>query len=317
MRIDENRGAGGAPGSGGCGAPTNYDEAFNTETRYQLYYYAQTPAGNVQRYDLARYKGTRDNSHGTDMRWVSPGSPLAWDQTVPVPVEAGSPKPSFTVDLTSDVPNIITEAGSGNRYLYMGVSAVYGASENGFEIWAGPPGLEATVPSNVNARNVDVLNTPGIHNSKGVTVFGIGNLPMNSNFGNRVEIPLIYVGPEYAGQSIFISLFDTDSGADTPLDFYFDSIDKGDWQYSFPVHTDPQPDGVTNRTCSPGSCNNQWVTPSYRVIVPGDLDNCDWQNPGPNCVPFYGGRLTASYDGGPGDTYQWQVSLQGNPYLVR
>jgi hypothetical protein len=36
----------------------------------------------------------------------------------------------------------------------------------------------------------------------------------------------------------------------------------------------------------------------------------------PNCVPFYGGRLMASYDGGSSDTYVWQINIAGPPYLL-
>jgi hypothetical protein len=314
MRVDENRGAGTAPGNGACGVPSSYDEGYNTETRYQLHYQADDGNGDSQRIDLARYKGTRDNSHDTDLRWVSPGSPLAFDQTVPVPVEPGSPQPSFTVDLTADVPNIVTDPDTGDRYIYLDISAVYGSSENGFEIWAGPPGLEAFVPSSVNPRNLDIFNVPGIHSSQGIEVLAMDNLPQNTNIGNRFDSPLLYIGPEYAGQTIFLSSFDMDSGAAPPIDFYFDTIAQGDWQYSFPHHTQPQPDGVTNRNCSPGSCNDQFVTPPYAITIPGDLANCDWLNPNPDdCTPFGGGRLMVSYDGGAGDTYTWQVTLPEAP----
>jgi hypothetical protein len=55
------------------------------------------------------------------------------------------------------------------------------------------------------------------------------------------------------------------------------------------------------------------------ITVPGDLDQCDYSDDpanDANCVPFYGGRLTANYDGGRNDTYQWSVRLEGLPYLI-
>jgi len=334
MRIDENRGSGSAPGNGGCGSPGSYNPAFNTQTLYQLYYYQQSSDGAIQRVELAAYTGqtgdgSRDNGdHNTDMKWVTPGD------TAGVPVDAGSPN-SFVLDisenlLVTDVPNIMVEPSSGVRYIYMDVTAMTGASENGFEIWAGPPNY--TTNNDVNGRNVELLANPGTHTADGAIVYGTGNLPMNSNTGNTVNIPLVYVGPEYAGQDIFIRLFDTDSGAQPPLIFYFDSIaytpnsssdgvdwSGTDWAMSFggnPGNVDP--DGGTGR-CKPGSCQTQWVDPAYRVTVPGDQENCD-PIADPNsasCTPFYGGRLMARYHGGNGDTYGWEIAMSGIPYLTR
>lgn len=328
MRIDENRGAGGAPGNGGCGVPSSYSPGHNTQTVYELYYYAQFADGSIQRVDLASYTGqvgdgNRDTGdHGTDMHWVSPGAPTSYgpdryDDVVPA--DPGSRTTNgFQLDIANDLNGILEDAGNGNRYVFLDVTAISGASENGFEVWAGPPTYVDTVPSEVNARNIRVLNTPGSHTSRGATVFAIGNLPMNSNFGNRIDVPLIYVGPENAGANIFISLFDTDSGAAPPINFFFDSISRDDWEQTFAVNGQADPDGVADGVrCKPGSCNNQWVTPAYQITVPGDTTLCDWANPDENCIPFYGGRLTASYDGGGGDTYGWQVTMAGQPYLVR
>ena len=151
-----------------------------------------------------------------------------------------------------------------------------GASENGFEVWAGPPNyVDDGIPSNVNLRNIRILDDPGSHSSLGVTVFGLGNLPLNSNENNTVDIPLIYVPAEYAGQTITVSLFDPDSGADPPIVFYFDSIgftpddtsplgydaSRTDWAMTFQA-TDgtPDPDGLGPRNCTLGGCNDLWIT---------------------------------------------------------
>ncbi len=322
-RIDENRGGGAAPGNGSCGSPTNYNATFNTQTLFELFYWRQNPDGTVVRQNLAFYTGqvgdgTRDNgSHDTDMRWVSPGAAESFDQPVYVPVDNGSPG-NFEIDLSSEVPNILVEQGTGIRYINLNVTALSGASENGFELWAGPPGYINTVPSNANDRNLTVLNSPGSHSSRGVTIFGTGNLPMNSNFANVVDIPLIFVGAEMAGQDIYISMFDSDSGAQPPITFYFDSIASTDWSLVFGQSGVPDPDGQT-RNCRPGNCNNVWVSPPYKITVPGgNPEDCDYGTPGdPDCVPFYGGRLTARYQTGFGDTYVWQITVNGLPYLVR
>jgi Flp pilus assembly protein TadG len=319
VRIDENRGAGAAPGNGSCGQPGSYDTAFNTSTLFELFYYAQNSDGTITKIALARYTGqtgdnVRDNgSHLTDMRWVSPGGTLLYDQPANVPVDLGSPG-DFELNIAGDLPGILVDPGTGNKYVYLDVTALQGASENGFEIWAGP--LYTDVSSDVNIRNIQVLNNPSVHASKGATVYAMGNLPMNSNFGSAVDIPLIYVGPELAGESVFISLFDTDSGAQPPITFYFDSIAQDDWSLTFGAGG-ADPDGVSGR-CLPGSCNNQWVNPSYEIEIPGILDNCDWNNPTQkDCTPFYGGRLMANYIGGYSDTYGWQITVTGLPYLVK
>lgn len=335
-RIDENRGAGSTgDGNGYCGQPDpDYTTRYNTQTLYQLYYYRESSDGAIQRIDLAAYTGqvddgVRDNGdHNTDMRWVSPGVTLG------VPVDAGSPH-SFVLNIsedlaTTDVPNILVEPESGVRYIYMDVTALSGASENGFEIWAGP--ATYAVNDNVNSRNIQLLANPGSHTAKGAVVYGTGNLPMNSNSGNAVEIPLVYVGPEYAGQEVFVRLFDTDAGAQPPTIFHLDTIayatdnssdgvdwSKTDWAMSFgnnPGNVDP--DGGTGR-CRPGSCGTQWVNPAYRITIPGDQENCDPSvDPNsPSCTPFYGGRLMARYIGGRADTYGWEIAMSGIPYLIR
>jgi hypothetical protein len=139
---------------------------------------------------------------------------------------------------------------------------------------------------------------------------------MNSNVNYSVDIPLIYVGPEMAGQDIMVSLFDTDSGAQGPITFYFDTIAEADWKMVF-SGSGADADGQTGR-CRIGNCNNLWVNPPYRITVPGVTDECDHSNPSDaDCVPFYGGRLTARYTGGGSDTYGWQITTSGLPYLVR
>jgi hypothetical protein len=334
LRIDENRGAAPAPGNGTCANPGGYDPNYNTRTEYRLYYYRTRPDGTIEEVPLTQYTGQMgdgsiDNgNHDTDMRWVSPGAAQSFDQPTFVPVDPGQTK-DFEISISADLPNILTDPATGVRYIYLGVTGLYGSSENGFEVWAGPPNYVNTVPGEVNTRNIHILRNPGSHSSKGVSVFGLGNLPMNSNYANPVEIPLIYVGPEYAGQTVSISLYDSDSGAQPPITFFFDSLAEVDWAMTFGVAGQADPDGVADGVrCKPGSCNAQWVDPPYQIIVPGILDNCDYSQINPptaqnfkyrmdNCTPFYGGRLTARYRGGMSDTYGWEIRLTGIPYLVK
>ena len=315
MRIDENR----KPASAGCTTPPYYPpvytESYNTTTVYELFYYTQSSDGTVQEIPLAGYTGLKTNAHNTDLRWVSPGAPPSFDYPGPptgVPADLGS----FEIDLGTDVPSILVEQGTNNRYIYLNVTTTDGASENGFEIWAGPNNYLNSVPSGGNERNIHVLDSPGAHNSGGAIVFALSTLPLNSNTNNRVDIPLVYINPNFSGQTVFISLFDSDTGTAPPITFYFDSIaynpelDEGDWFMTFGTGTDA--DGVPSSSrCFP-NCNNQWLSPPYQIVVPGDQEGC-----APNCTPFYGGRLMASYDGGSSDTYVWQISIPGPPYLTQ
>lgn len=322
VRIDENRSGNGSGNN--CGNPGSYNPNFNTQTLYELSYFAQNSDGSIVKIPISRYIGQvgdnarDDGGHLTDMRWVSPGGQEIYDQPAAVPAEFGS----FEVDLTDDVRNILKDPEDGRMYIYLDVTAISGATENGFEIWAGPPDYVETISSDVNTRNVQVINNPSSHSSDGVSVFGMGNLPMNSNYTNPVNIPLIYVPPEYAGRDIYVTLFDSDSQAQPPIVFFYDTLSTDDWSMTFGSnrnnHPDRGPDYNVNGRCIIGGCNNKWVLPAYKLPVPTyDADRCASD---PNnqdvCTPFFGGRLTANYHGGNNDTYGWQVRLSAPPYLV-
>jgi hypothetical protein len=362
FRIDENRGEGNAPGNGNCNNGGGYVIGYNTATLYELYYYRVDPGGTATRVELASYTGqtgdARDGGtpgdHLTDLRWVTPGAPQAYDfpAGVTVPTNCGSytggdydpvtcPGGSaagagkgFEISLSQHLVDIVTDPGNGNRYLYMDVTSLSGASENGYEIWAGPNSYLDRFSADVNVRNVQIVNkapSTGVHTSQGATVFGIGRLPMNSNYANDVAIPLVWIGPEYAGSTVWVSLFDPDSGAQPPIVFFFDSIRftpdtssnqineaETDWAIAFGVSGVPDPDGGTGRCTIGTTCNNNWVTPAYRIDVPTLTADCDYSDPDPQiCTPFYGGRLSAYYQGGGQDTYGWEITMSGLPFLVK
>jgi hypothetical protein len=349
MRIDENRGkysAANPHGNGSCDAPRSYTPSLNTQTLFELYYYRSASDGSPIRRPLASYTGqtgdARDTvsggapgDHNTDLYWVSPGAEHQGPDfdslygTYHVPINFGSAVDSFEIDLTNggDVPGIIVDPGTGARYINLDVTALSGASENGFEIWAGPPDYvvgsngKDPISAQVNLRNREVINTPGAHYSGGAVVFALGRLPMNSVFANTVDIPLVYVGAEQAGQTMTVSLFDSDAGAKPPITFFFDSISDLDWSLKFadPTTNAPDPDGIAQGVrCEPGSCQSQWVDPPYQVTIPGVVDDCDYSNPNTlDCTPFYGGRLMARYQGGANDTFGWEIRLNGLPRLVR
>lgn len=318
VRVDENRGAGEPPGNGACGEPSTYTPGFNTVTLYELFYYAQNPDGTTSKVPLANYTGQtgdgiRDTGdHLTDMHWVSPGGTRLYDQPADAPVDPGSPG-DFELSISQDLTAIAADAVTGERYVYLDITALSGASENGFDIWAGPyyPG----VSSDVNIRNIMALNNPSAHDAHGVIVSALEYNPTNSNYDNPIDIPLTYLSPDQAGTSVYVSLFDADSGAQPPVVFYLDTIAESDWSLTFGAG-DPDPDGVSGRCFVSGSlCNNQWVDPPYQIQLPDLTGDCDLSNPDPQiCNPFYGGRLMAHYIGGVADTYVWQVNVEeGQP----
>jgi hypothetical protein len=335
MRVDENRGQGPGDGDGTCGGPGSYTPRYNTQTVYQLYYYAEDGSDTGQRIDLATYTGqvgdgVRDSGdHDTDLRWVSPGAPLSYDQTALVPANCGSanggddcdgdgvieeddtPGSGFEVSLSDDLAGIRYDAENDGYFLYLDVTAISGASENGFALWAGPPYYTNTVPSAVNSRNYRSIDAPGSHTSLGVTVQADRYRPTNSVADYRVDLPVTYLGPEYAGQTVTVSLFDSDAGANPPLYFYFDSINRSDWEVEF----SPSASGAAH-SCYPGGCNNQWATPPYTITLPDGLVDCDYSgDPANTCTPFYGGRLIANYDGGRYDTHAWEVNTPDAPAI--
>jgi hypothetical protein len=327
IRIDENRTP--APT---CSAPGNYTANYNTQTIYKLSYDQELGNGVITRTALARYTGqTGDNvrdlgDHMTDMHWVSPGAPMSFDQPANVPTSGPNAYPddfgSFELSLSADLADIVVDPLTGDRTIYLDVTGFTGSSENGFMVWAGPPDYIYTVSSNVNIRNVQIINSPGSHSADGVEVLAVNTLPVNSDYLASVDIPLIYLGPEYAGQEVYVRLFDSDAGSQPPITFFLDTVAEADWSMVFAASSnptdDPDHDPVTypvNGRCRPGSCNNLWVRPAYKLTIPTyDADACaiDLGNQYV-CTPFYGGRLIARYRSGMSDSYAWQITAPAVP----
>ncbi len=324
VRLDQNRGAGPEHGNGLCATPFVYTPRYNTQTYYELFYYAESDAGLPQRVKLAAYTGQvgdeirDDGDHQTDMRWVSPGGQLLPGQPVPVPADYGS----FEVDLTADTPGLIVDPDNGNRYLYLGVTSLSGASGQGFELWAGPPHL--TLSGDGNLRRLQLVNEPTLDYSAGVEIVALDYALRRTMYSHPSIQPLLYVGPEYAGQTITVTLFDVDAGSQPPIVFSFDTLayqpddtavdridhDLTDWALSFGSPTDPNPEGRCFHVDVPGNnrCTNQWIDPPYTITIPGDAD-CDYQNPtAASCTPFSGGYLQARYAAGYIDSAAWSVS---------
>ncbi|MBN1312547.1 MAG: hypothetical protein JXB30_14120 [Anaerolineae bacterium] len=230
----------------------------------------------------------------------------------------------------SEVPDIYETPG-GQREIYLQVATLVGASENDFEIWAGPPrSLEPNVeaPAEVNARQIWILNhlaatpvDPRVHSSQGLSVNAIGRMTMNMLTAvsgpaeGEVKIPLFYVGPEDAGQEITVDIFDADTGTWPPLIFVFDTIPDEDWNACW-ERPGPYkcPSGYnvlgTAMIGSDGVTQDQWRSFTFTVPseTPGDCGN--W-------TPFYGGRLVLDYTAGNTDNITYRVTLKSRPRLVQ
>ncbi len=363
VRIDENR-TSRTSGDTGCGTPGSYTPNYNTRTEFRLYYLRQNPDGSLSEVDLAYYIGESDGTNAaealaTDMHWVSPGAPA--EERMPAftvgdvfgnptrpdastimsyaePATTTQPCPScsgdgnFIIDLLNETPGIFVDPSTGSRDIFLDVKAISGASENGFELWAGPPRssdpYKYSAPSYVNARQIYLQLKRNadeeIHTSDGVGIYGIGHLPMNSNTTNRVDIPLAYLGPEFGGQRIYIDLFDADSGTQPPISFYFDTLSRSDWTACFDDGTASNndcgkalpdgPGGKREHYRGPDNLNRNGQWARYEFIIPGELVEGDVSD---GRMPFYGGRLIASYVGGNHDTYGWKMTIESRPFLVK
>ncbi|MCP5096299.1 MAG: hypothetical protein GY943_12170, partial [Chloroflexi bacterium] len=333
VRIDENRG-GGVPsehGDGTCTAPTDifgeplYEPLFNTQTLFTLYYLQDVANKPTQRVDLASYLGNTgdgrpgDAAHLTDLHWVSPGADKqGLDYPIPningvaeVPTIEGNT--SFEIDLNVDVPEIVAEATTGDRYLYLDIQSVSGASENAFHIWAGPATYVDAVPSGGNERNLYILNNFGSHHAKGIEVEAIRRMPSNNVSTAPGNFPIDDFMAVDADGTVSVSIFDMDVGAEGPITFFFDSIPESSWSLAFSAPGVDDPDGVpTGTRCEieESGCNDQWISPAYQITLPGDLSNCDPLNPTQaDCTPFFGGRLMVRVNGSIYyDTYVWEIA---------
>ncbi|TKJ29221.1 MAG: hypothetical protein CEE40_09280 [Chloroflexi bacterium B3_Chlor] len=278
MRIDENR-CFTDTGGGRCGPA--YSEDHNTQTEYRLYYHRQLADQSIIREQIGTtYVGwateaddLADDGLSTDMEWI-----VAW--TVDVDCDDGS----------CDVPNIVVNE-DDSRSLYLEVDGVTGSSENGFDLWAGPPPpITETIPSNVNDRNLHLLWNPNYHDSGGIVTFGSGYLPLNTNVTGPVTMTFAFVPPEASGIAINLFHFNNDSGSlGQQIDYYLEGV--SDWHHVGTL-----------------SLKGTWSTSDdYLYQPPGSRDHDGVTLPD----EFYGGYLIAEYQTGFLDTSSWRIEYEG------
>ncbi|HUV73536.1 MAG TPA: hypothetical protein VMW79_04450, partial [Anaerolineae bacterium] len=276
MRMDQNRcfsdSDDGRPAAG-------YSPAYNTQTEYRLYYHRQLTDQSIVREPISTYPGEANDST-TDMQWV----------------------PVWTVDINCadadgcNVENIWVND-DGSRSLYLEVDGVTGWSENGFDLWAGPPTTD-TVPTNINDRNLYLLNNPWSHDSGGIVTYGSGYLPLGVNVDastEPIEITLAHVPIEASGVNVNLYHFDNDAGPlGQVIDYYLEGVSG--WNYQGTL-----------------SLNGTWSTTSnFDYQPPGNRDHDSVTIPGADPGDdFYGGYLKAEYRASILDTSSWRIEYEG------
>jgi hypothetical protein len=272
MRMDANRCFSHLDGGRIPLTAGGYTPSYNTETEYRLYYHKQLADQSILRQDISTYVGGA-NDDTTDMLWV-----LAW-----------------TVDISCpdcDVTNIWVNE-DGSRSLYLEVDGVSGWSENGFDLWAGPPPTD-TVPANVNDRNLYLLNNPSSHDSGGIVTYGSGYLPLNVNKDastEPLEVTIAHVPIEASGVNVNLYHFDNDAGMlGQVIDYYLEGVSA--WNYEGTL-----------------SLSGTWsTTVNHDYQEPGSRDHDSVPIPADD---FYGGYLEAEYRVNSLDTSTWRIEFEG------
>jgi hypothetical protein len=275
VRMDQNVGF--------CG-DTGYKDSEAVTTEYTLYYYKQndrTP------HEIAQYRVRRDCN--TDLEWVIPG----------VTPGVGADFGSFSFDLM-DYPDIAADE-NANKSFYLDVEGIDGPGGNGYDLWAGPPPT-VTVPTNVNDRNVFLINElnegRNPHPSGGVSIWAAGFLPLSVNTNTTYTVTLGYLRPEAI--RVRVSNFDLDRDTRSP------------------------PTGIGNPTscpsCEPHQCFGRYLhyllegVPDFYVegfVSCGSRFGEDvFQIP----EEFDGGYLYAVFETSRNDTTDWMVEYLGRIY---
>lgn len=184
-----------------------------------------------------------------------------------------------------EVPNMYIDPNrAGMRDIFLQVIALDGASENGFSLWAGPAytatpaAANIKAPAYVNARQLQLIRDsatiPDEHSSNGVVVYAMGHMSMNWLADSRVRFPLTYLGSEFSGQKLEVSVFDTweaetcwgcKAKDSSPLYFFFDTLATTDWSACF-AHAQNDCTSTADPIKFPGS--QPWAF--HDCIVPSD-----------------------------------------------
>lgn len=264
MRLDQTRSFGGQPAS--------YHSSYNTETHYRLFYLKQLPDQSIIKAPLATYVGGAADS-STDLQWYSP--------------------PDWTLDIncadgSCDVPNIV-ENRDGSHSLLLEVDGVSGYSKNAFDLWAGPPPSES-IPSNVNERNLYLLENRSAHDPEGVIIYARGYLPLGINGSSPITMTYAFIPLEAA--DAWINIFHFDNDATQPvIDYYLEGV--GGWHEQGSLSLD----GTWSKT------------QNYVYQPPGSRDHDHLELP--SAADFFSGYLHGRYIPAYNDASTWRVEYEG------
>lgn len=293
QRMDENRRYLTTPA---------YSDLYNTETEFRLYY-----IGDGTRINIATYTAPKDNSHQTDLTWVSPGGSASQDPIYDEDYLVGygdyfvTADPSFEIDMTK--LDGIEVGDDGSRSIFLEVEAMSGWSENGFDLWAGPVTTDNVnywggQRANVNARNMWInrqrAGAGPSHDSGGIVTFGRGILPLNVNTGVMYKVTLAYIPEVAQGIDLCVYKWDTDIGSKRVC---YEFEGRPVW-------------GQEGSTCDPGeiegklSGGNSWTPENNNYNFP---EGCDTV---PIPEGFVGGYLTARYEMAGNDSSTWLMEYQ-------
>jgi hypothetical protein len=263
----------------------------NTVTRFHLFYVDAD--GTVQ--DLAIY--TDDNSYmaATDLKWVSPCAGCD------VNAEMGN----FTVDDLNPIPAV-----DGFRVIYLDVTTTGGSSRNVWDVWARPPfegGL--ALPSDVNVRNLWLVDQPFNYFTQGIEVYAMGRMPLQHYITGEFTLRVTPLPIDLGFGTVYASVYDFDVPdpwveGETVVNFQIDTVLSAPGEGDFIITaSDPDP-AQHEATCKNSlNCNARWLLPQYRYDIVSDA--------------YAGGTLLATYEP-QADGMTWSFSLTaGRPFLTR
>lgn len=233
---------------------------------------------------------------------------------------------SVSGDTDSETPGIFVDPASGVRFLYLDVMGIAGTSENGYELWAGPPSDVFEAPPQANGRNMWNVNgrqygdvSPNIDDPTDlgdIQIFALGYIPMNALQGERVETFLTSISGVFEGSELTVEVYDQDGGADGPMYLYFDELPKEDFLACW---------GANVAECQ-NTANTTYGLTDYSGIIYGGQDGIpnggDWNAfsftiPDDENVGFYGGSLVMSYENGNVDSFTIKITIDSRPYLTQ
>ncbi|MDT8305211.1 MAG: Tad domain-containing protein [Anaerolineae bacterium] len=265
VRVDENY-------SADC-APIPDSASGNTTTVYRLYYLDQ----EAEEVNIASYTG--NNPQLTDLKWYTP--------------------PGFEVVL-DPIPIV-----DGSRYIYLEVEATGGSAKNVWDLWAGPPAVAASLPENVNFRNLMIANHPLSVDTGGVQIFALGRMPLQHFTSEDVTIPLVPVPSSLGGGTVYVSVFDYE--ANFPLNFTIDTVSRNTFfEDVIAVSGEADPLAIPRQVSCGGDtdCEAEWTMPQVRLGIPQTY--------------FFGGTLFATTGDARSDAHTWMLTATaGRPFLTR